>query len=371
MIRYFMTLLLTALTLTGSASWFVGPTFDQLADQAIRTWRRSGAASAWHEGFVPRQPLTIMSQEVAAAFHPPPPAAEPGLPGGPTTAPPEPASAQPASWAAPETSEATAPLAILMATTSQGTAPASGAPTTPRYGPSAAPGLATTSAHSEAPTTPAGRAAMWEFGELSAIGPRTGLIRWNDGHVRRVPLIGAEEAEWELARAYPRSFCQRLPRRLARQYKQPGCDGTKITSALFTTVKVDTNRGPASVPAWRLSGKGLPGPIYQVAVSSTAIDPLLPELPDKSHSSHVAGFELGPDTTATIRFYRGACDQVKGVRVREEPDAVVVRPELRHWSGICNDMAIFEERTIILNAPLGNRPLLDAETGHPVPYGTR
>ncbi len=74
MIRYLAALVLLAFLLPGARSPGAEPvTFDGRAERVLMTWR-DGPAAEWRAGFRPRQDLTIMSPETAAALR-----ADPGL----------------------------------------------------------------------------------------------------------------------------------------------------------------------------------------------------------------------------------------------------------------------------------------------------
>ncbi|MEU7941109.1 hypothetical protein [Microbispora bryophytorum] len=61
----FAAILLAAVLLLNDSSGLLGPTFEENAVQAISTWRASGAAEIWREGFVPLEDLRQMSQKVS------------------------------------------------------------------------------------------------------------------------------------------------------------------------------------------------------------------------------------------------------------------------------------------------------------------
>ncbi|MFI6900456.1 hypothetical protein ACIBKY_04290 [Nonomuraea sp. NPDC050394] len=67
MIRYFMILVLLAAVVPGARNEAGPPaSFEGRAERALMTWR-AGPGAVWRSGFNPRQDLTIMSPEVAAA----------------------------------------------------------------------------------------------------------------------------------------------------------------------------------------------------------------------------------------------------------------------------------------------------------------
>jgi hypothetical protein len=89
--------------------------------------------------------------------------------------------------------------------------------------------------------------------------------------------------------------------------------------------------------------------------------------------------ELGPlaglDTiaedgrTVTLRAEHGACDDGPAVDVLETAGSVVFSASVRGVSdGPCTSELRIEKVTVKLDRPVGDRMLLDAFTGRPVPH---
>ncbi|MGP3931223.1 hypothetical protein [Nonomuraea sp. KM88] len=77
--------------------------------------------------------------------------------------------------------------------------------------------------------------------------PAEAQIRWDDGSVMRAPVIGPREALMALS-PWPEA------------YSFPDDEAYHLTGATFTTMRLNTVRGMATVPAWRLYFSDLPGP---------------------------------------------------------------------------------------------------------------
>ncbi|WP_406840546.1 hypothetical protein ACICHK_38155 [Streptomyces sp. AHU1] len=74
--------------------------------------------------------------------------------------------------------------------------------------------------------------------------------------------------------------------------------------------------------------------------------------------------------TLTVRAKHGACDDGPAVDVLETEGSVVFSASIRGTSdGPCTSESRVEKVTVKLRRPVGERILLDAFTGRPVPYG--
>lgn len=173
--------------------------------------------------------------------------------------------------------------------------------------------------------------------------PRTGRIRWEDG----------SEMQVTLTEVVPRSLIPCVRRK---------CDPVK-TEVRLTTLRLDTNRGPAQVPAWRIEVAGLPGPIHQVAVASEF------RRGNSIGGTEIEGYFLTTGNTLNVQYGHGACDQPLGPRVREERDVVVVDIDIDDsFQGPCPAILLIDTAQVTLNQPLGVRVVLDADSGASVGY---
>lgn len=192
-------------------------------------------------------------------------------------------------------------------------------------------------------------------GALPASGPRDGrVVRVEGGSLVR-PLAGAAEAYEALA---------------------GGANGGRphltVTGATLGEMRVTTSRGPARVPAWLFTLDGYASPLKQAA----ALPSPLPR-PPIPRSDGLPGHPIGQlvGTTAdgrslTVVALHGACDDGPVVAVLETPGSVVLTGSARERKdpvGLCTKQARTRHVTVRLARPVGDRVVLDAHTGRPVP----
>ncbi|MBQ1088952.1 hypothetical protein [Streptomyces sp. B93] len=194
-------------------------------------------------------------------------------------------------------------------------------------------------------------------GELPTVAPARGRVTWPDGETLGLPLTTARGAYDELARG--------------------GGDGPHltVTGARLGATTLATSRGPATVPAWLFTLKGYDTPMKRVAVAPSA----LPEPPVAA----VREFEHGglwrlprlvtvaPDgRSLVVAAGHGACDDGPGVDVLETGGSVVLSAHVVGGTGgECPAVMLEKDVTVRLERPPGERLVLDAVTGRPVPRG--
>ncbi|MDX3102899.1 hypothetical protein [Nonomuraea angiospora] len=273
MLRLLMTLL-TVTLLAGGGNLLVRQlTFDDFAARAVWTWRTSGAAEIWRDGFVPTEGLSKMPQDVEERIQ---------------------------------------------------------------------------------------RDEEWGFavaGSLPAT-PSGARIRWDDGSTMRVPVISARRALVALS-----PYEEEASPQDDRAYK--------MTAATFTTMRVRTLRGMATVPAWRLYFSNLPGPIDHAAVDRDAAGTV-----EHAVGSHlppdVRSFEVLDERTLRVSYDYGVCSsQAKPpvrLRVDERSDVVVLGIEVQERIGsrFCAGVGRSGEGIVRLGQPLGGRVALDANSRLPI-----
>ncbi|MFF7596725.1 hypothetical protein [Streptomyces mirabilis] len=193
-------------------------------------------------------------------------------------------------------------------------------------------------------------------GALPALPPKAGEVRWKSGASLTLPLMEAREAYERVARG--------------------GNDGPHLT---VTGVKPGemtqaTSRGPATVPAWLFTLEGYDTPLKRAAVRPSK----LPESPIGPSRDVPAGTLVpldrlvevaGDGRSATVLADHGSCDSGPAVHVRETRTSVVLSASvLGVRKGPCTGETIRARVTVKLTRPLGDRILLDAHTGRPVPH---
>ncbi|NGN70366.1 hypothetical protein G5C51_41600, partial [Streptomyces sp. A7024] len=145
-----------------------------------------------------------------------------------------------------------------------------------------------------------------------------------------------------------------------------------VTGAKLGEMTVTTSRGPATVPAWVFTLDGYPSPLKRSAV----VPSRLPRSPIR-RTSAVPGSPLehlvrisADGRTLTVRALHGVCDDGAVVTALETRGSVVLSGSVKgaEREEICTAQGKLEKVTVRLKRPVGDRVLLDAITGRPVPY---
>ncbi|MEW2492430.1 hypothetical protein AB0942_02590 [Streptomyces nodosus] len=188
-------------------------------------------------------------------------------------------------------------------------------------------------------------------GQLPAASGKNGRVKWESGDSLTLPLMEARQAYEAVARG-----------------SNNGPHLT-VTGAKLGEMTLPTSRGPATVPAWLFTLDGYDTPLKLAAVR-----------PSKPFTSPVKPVAEGPGGTlqlvrttkdgrsVTVLSGHGACDDGPVVDVLETSESVVLSASVVGTKeGPCTADLLLEMVTVKLNRPLGDRVLLDAVTGRPVP----
>ncbi|MFJ4832789.1 hypothetical protein ACIP79_23235 [Streptomyces sp. NPDC088747] len=188
-------------------------------------------------------------------------------------------------------------------------------------------------------------------------GSEAGQVTWDSGGSLELPLMDAREAYDTLAGG--------------------GNDGPRltVTGAKPGRMKLATSRGTATVPAWLFTIDGYDTPLRRVAVTPSK----LPQPPIKP-SPAGSDAELRPldrlaevadgGRSVTVHAHHGSCDDGPVVGALETDGSVVLSASVAGTrDGICTSDLRAKQVTVKLDRPVGDRILLDAFTGWPVPYG--
>lgn len=195
--------------------------------------------------------------------------------------------------------------------------------------------------------------------DLPAPPHKDGEVTWESGGSLTLPLVGAQEAYKALDRN-----------------SSPGRHLT-VTGAKLGEMTVVTSRGQATVPAWLFTLEGYDTPLKRAAVSPSELPepPIKPatRVPDNVLRPLGGLVETSGDgRSVTVRANHGSCDDGPGVAALETDGSVVLSAStVGSKDGACTADMRAEEVTVKLHRPVGNRILLDAHTGRPVPYGQR
>jgi hypothetical protein len=194
-------------------------------------------------------------------------------------------------------------------------------------------------------------------GMFPATSPTVGQVRWKSGGMLTLPMANARKAYEALARNSSRG------------------PHLTVTGAKPGTMTLATSRGPATVPAWLFTLAGYTTPLKQAAVSPSKLPrpPIRPS--ERRATGGVSALRLvrvaADGRSVTVRATHGACDDGAAVNVLEQGGSVVLMASVvGEKRGPCPAYLASVEVTVKLHRPLGDRILLDALTGEPVPYGT-
>ncbi|MET9869690.1 MULTISPECIES: hypothetical protein [unclassified Streptomyces] len=197
-------------------------------------------------------------------------------------------------------------------------------------------------------------------GKLPAAPGGSGRVTWRSGGSLTMPLRDAEQVYETLDTA-----------------DSPGPRLT-VTGAKLGEMTVATSRGPATVPAWLFTLEGYDSPLERAAVSPSE----LPRPPIRPLGQNVPTDVLAPlggltevaadGRSVTVLAHHGSCDDGPVVDVLETDGSVVLSAAVTGVEdGPCTSELRGKEVTVKLAGPVGDRVVLDAFTGRPVPYTDR
>lgn len=150
----------------------------------------------------------------------------------------------------------------------------------------------------------------------------------------------------------------------------PDGQAYKLTGATFTTMRLKTVRGMATVPAWRLYFSNLPGPIDHVAVDQEAVGTVEDAVRSQNSGWGINDLELFDERTLLVSYEYDSCTGEPldvGLRVSEEPDVVVLGLDVPdQGAGPCAGTGRLGQGVVRLDEPLAERVALDATNGLPV-----
>ena len=193
----------------------------------------------------------------------------------------------------------------------------------------------------------------------------TGQVQWDSGVTRTVPLIGAGEALAQL--------------NVAGTSDCPSCAPLQVTGARLTTTRIQTTRGPATVPAWEYTLRGTDVRVIRVAVDGSATVTVTPPSWDPYDTPAGLSIEAAITSVSSLQLtvmFTGAPDPASqpcgadysGEAVESTHAVVVIVTEHSHAAGeICADVGARRSATVKLAQPLGERAVLEVRQGLPVP----
>jgi hypothetical protein len=193
----------------------------------------------------------------------------------------------------------------------------------------------------------------------------SGVVTFPDGTTMPVALVGAHTAYTGLAVPQGRP-CASNER----------CAGLVVTGATLGTTTLLTNRGQATVPAWRFSVAGLTQPLVRVAIDPASIDPAsmtAPPAPSFDSRPTNLGVEVAQligvsGNEIRYQLWIGACETEPRPLVHEEADIIVLGGVVTPPppNSTCTSQAIAAPVAATTATPVGDRPIVDAITGQAV-----
>ncbi|MGW6056129.1 hypothetical protein [Streptomyces sp. NPDC055189] len=204
-------------------------------------------------------------------------------------------------------------------------------------------------------------------GKLPDTAPKAGPVTWAWGKASSRPLMRASESYETLAGS--RADEDARADGDSRVDREPHLT---VTGAKLAEMRVTTSRGPATVPAWAFTLDGYTSPLKLAA----AVPSKVPPAPIKP-THDIPGSPLNrlvgiaaDSRSVTVIAVHGACDDGPVVDVLETSGSVVLSASVKnHEDGDnCTKQARMQQVTAKLKRPVGDRVLLDARTGQPVPY---
>ncbi|WP_428957049.1 hypothetical protein [Streptomyces sp. cg35] len=189
--------------------------------------------------------------------------------------------------------------------------------------------------------------------------PKRAQVTWQNDVSLALPLLSARQTYRQLDR-------NSSPRR-----------HLTVTGAVLGTMPVPTSHGTATVPAWLFTVKGYDTPLERAAVAPSKL-PAAPIAPADDWPTDVLAPLDGLTSVADdgrsliVMATHGACDDGPAVEALQTTDSVVLAAStVGADDGNCTSNLLIKKITVKLDDPVGERIILDASTGSPVPFSDR
>lgn len=192
-------------------------------------------------------------------------------------------------------------------------------------------------------------------GKLPTARPKNGRVTWAGDESLTRPLSEAEESYKSLSGG-----------------PSDGGTGLTVTGARLGTMTLNTSRGPATVPAWLFTLNGYTSPLKRAAAVPSELPPppigRARDVPVRKLNGLVGIARDG--RSVTVIAIHGVCHDGATVEVLETVRTVVLSSAVKQRKGEkdCTKQAKLQQVSVDLDRPLGDRILLDAKSGQPVPY---
>lgn len=218
-------------------------------------------------------------------------------------------------------------------------------------------------------------------------GIAAGVVRWADGVTATLPLLSAAQGLDAVRQSVPASTC-------------PDCRPLVAVGAVLGLAEIDTDSGRATVPVWRYTIEGTGVVVTRVAIRPEAAATAAAREDTQSRSLRgvvfLDGWAPGPDARTITVGFSGAdgpgsspCGADYAGRAVESPAGVVLlvrQTSPSYWRQVgriaaalvggpasysCPAYAVSRTVDVRLDAPLGDRTVLDVFTGTPLRRWTR
>ncbi|MFI1352632.1 hypothetical protein ACH4TV_03425 [Streptomyces sp. NPDC020898] len=195
-------------------------------------------------------------------------------------------------------------------------------------------------------------------GELPTAAPEEGKVTWKGGKSLTLPLLDAQQTYTALDR-----------------FDDPREPQLTVTGATLGKMTIATSRGPAAVPAWLFTLEGYDEPLKRVALRPSKLPkpPIGPAGDTPTELTQLPRLvEVSEDgRTVTVLAQHGSCDDGPRVDALETDGSVALSATVAYveQEGACTADMKSKKVKVELERPVGDRILLDAYKGRPVPYG--
>jgi hypothetical protein len=209
-------------------------------------------------------------------------------------------------------------------------------------------------------------------------------LAWTAGQVVVAPGVqlgsgGSSRIDFADGSTLPVSMLDALPALMGEVgSERSNCRGIPASKCILTitgaspaSAQVETSNGPATVPAWSFTAKGLSRKIVVVAVPKdvlkTPVEPVPPPgLAERAPGLlQVQSLTRIEDSTLTFVLGHRMCDRDLRAHVLESDDLVVIGGSQSDATIGClgPDVGLSATAVITLSAPLANRAVISASTG--------
>lgn len=188
--------------------------------------------------------------------------------------------------------------------------------------------------------------------------PPPGEVVWTEGTRQQVSLVSAATAFEEMVAELSESggSCE-------------GCRPLQVIGAELTTRTATTSHGDASVPVWQFDFA--PGDRPMTPISYVAVKDRIGPQDWHAWGDHapftMAAYGTAEDSEITVAFTGGACDTSHSIEAAESILGIVPIIVTVARPGPCIAVGVGYALAMQLDAPLGNRAVLDIDSGFPVP----